>query len=84
MQREVVVKLGCHRESSVNMENLQRLLRFQQSDDPVLVTVLTYKEKIWDHVAGDVIVEEAGGVESDTGGRKLYFTKGAYLESGTS
>ncbi|WZZ85606.1 hypothetical protein YC2023_114185 [Brassica napus] len=39
MQREVVVKLGCHRESSVNMENLQRLLRFQQSDEPVLVTV---------------------------------------------
>ncbi|WZZ58835.1 hypothetical protein YC2023_058942 [Brassica napus] len=32
MQREVVVKLGCHRESSVNMENLQRLLKFQQSD----------------------------------------------------
>ncbi|WZZ69326.1 hypothetical protein YC2023_080696 [Brassica napus] len=29
MQREVVVKLGCHRESSMNMENLQRLLRFQ-------------------------------------------------------
>lgn len=45
---------------------------------------MTYKEKIWDHVAGVVIVEEAGGVESDTGGRKLYFTKGAYLESGTS
>ncbi|WZY74621.1 hypothetical protein YC2023_021005 [Brassica napus] len=72
MQREVVVKLGCHRESSVNMENLQSLLRFQQSDDPVLVTVC------------ELVEREAGGVESDTIVRKLYFTKGAYLESGTS
>ncbi|CAL0328897.1 unnamed protein product [Lupinus luteus] len=39
-----------------------------------------YKEKIWDHAAGVVIVEEAGGVVTDAGGRALDFSKGMYLE----
>ncbi|CAJ2651330.1 PAP-specific phosphatase HAL2-like isoform X1 [Trifolium pratense] len=39
-----------------------------------------YKEKIWDHAAGVVIVEEAGGVVTDAGGRPLDFSKGTYLE----
>ena len=39
-----------------------------------------YKEKIWDHAAGVVIVEEAGGMVTDAGGRPLDFSKGPYLE----
>ncbi|KAF5730642.1 PAP-specific phosphatase HAL2-like [Tripterygium wilfordii] len=39
-----------------------------------------YKEKIWDHAAGVVIVEEAGGVVTDAGGRSLDFSRGVYLE----
>ncbi|XVF18965.1 hypothetical protein REPUB_Repub11eG0069600 [Reevesia pubescens] len=39
-----------------------------------------YKEKIWDHAAGVVIVEEAGGVVTDAGGRPLDFGRGLYLE----
>ncbi|KAF7836759.1 PAP-specific phosphatase HAL2-like [Senna tora] len=39
-----------------------------------------YKEKIWDHAAGVVIVEEAGGMVTDAGGRRLDFSKGMYLE----
>ncbi|KAI4374718.1 hypothetical protein MLD38_012681 [Melastoma candidum] len=39
-----------------------------------------YKEKIWDHAAGVVIVEEAGGVMTDAGGRPLDFSRGVYLE----
>ncbi|XP_058211042.1 PAP-specific phosphatase HAL2-like isoform X1 [Rhododendron vialii] len=39
-----------------------------------------YKEKIWDHAAGVLIVEEAGGVVTDAGGRPLDFSKGMYLE----
>ncbi|KAH9603195.1 hypothetical protein KSS87_021915 [Heliosperma pusillum] len=39
-----------------------------------------YKEKIWDHAAGVLIVQEAGGVVTDAGGRPLDFSKGIYLE----
>ncbi|KAK8648471.1 hypothetical protein V6N13_129223 [Hibiscus sabdariffa] len=39
-----------------------------------------YQEKIWDHAAGVVIVEEAGGVVTDAGGRPLDFSRGLYLE----
>ncbi|XP_062013250.1 PAP-specific phosphatase HAL2-like [Rosa rugosa] len=39
-----------------------------------------YKEKIWDHAAGVVIIQEAGGVVSDAGGCPLDFSKGIYLE----
>ncbi|XP_052203727.1 PAP-specific phosphatase HAL2-like [Diospyros lotus] len=39
-----------------------------------------YKEKIWDHAAGVLIIQEAGGVVTDAGGRLLDFSKGIYLE----
>lgn len=39
-----------------------------------------YREKIWDHAAGVLIVEEAGGVVTDAGGRPLDFSRGIYLE----
>ncbi|ERN03428.1 PAP-specific phosphatase HAL2-like [Amborella trichopoda] len=39
-----------------------------------------YKEKIWDHAAGALIIQEAGGVVTDAGGRPLDFSKGIYLE----
>ncbi|KAI0494956.1 hypothetical protein KFK09_025102 [Dendrobium nobile] len=39
-----------------------------------------YKEKIWDHAAGVIIIHEAGGVVTDAGGKPLDFTKGIYLE----
>lgn len=39
-----------------------------------------YKEKIWDHAAGVLIVEEAGGVVTDARGHPLDFSKGVYLE----
>ena len=38
-----------------------------------------YKEKIWDHAAGSIIVEEAGGIVTDINGKKLDFGKGKSL-----
>jgi len=38
-----------------------------------------YRENIWDHVAGVVVCEEAGGVVSDTDGKPLDFSHGAKL-----
>ncbi|MGE3314935.1 MAG: 3'(2'),5'-bisphosphate nucleotidase [Planctomycetaceae bacterium] len=38
-----------------------------------------YKEKIWDHVGGVLLVEEAGGIVTDVLGRPLEFTHGKEL-----
>ncbi|GLC46765.1 hypothetical protein PLESTB_001488000 [Pleodorina starrii] len=40
----------------------------------------TYKEKIWDHAAGFVIVEEAGGRVTDAAGTRLDFSAGRFLK----
>lgn len=40
-----------------------------------------YKEKIWDHAAGSLIVEESGGVVTDIYGEKLDFSRGKTLEN---
>jgi 3'(2'), 5'-bisphosphate nucleotidase len=42
---------------------------------------VSYREKIWDHAAGALIVEEAGGRVSDLKGRPLDFSRGAVLEA---
>ncbi|KAM7525131.1 hypothetical protein LguiA_015033 [Lonicera macranthoides] len=39
-----------------------------------------HKEKIRDHAAGSIIIQEAGGVVTDARGRPLDFSKGVYLE----
>ncbi|KAK9149996.1 hypothetical protein Syun_008305 [Stephania yunnanensis] len=39
-----------------------------------------YKEKIWDHAVGVLIIHEAGGMVTDAGGRPLDFSKGIFLE----
>ena len=39
-----------------------------------------YVEKIWDHAAGSLIVEEAGGRVTDTDGRPLDFSLGETLD----
>ncbi len=38
-----------------------------------------YREKIWDHAAGSLIVEEAGGMVTDILGKKLDFSAGKTL-----
>ncbi|EJD04851.1 3,5-bisphosphate nucleotidase HAL2 [Fomitiporia mediterranea MF3/22] len=38
-----------------------------------------YKEKIWDHAAGSLLVEEAGGIVSDSRGKPLDFGLGRTL-----
>lgn len=45
-----------------------------------LPTSETYREKIWDHAAGKLVVEEAGGKVTDVHGQSLDFTHGRKLE----
>ncbi|CAZ83324.1 unnamed protein product [Tuber melanosporum] len=42
---------------------------------------LSYEEKIWDHAAGSLIVEEAGGVITDIYGKELDFRQGRTLRA---
>jgi 3'(2'), 5'-bisphosphate nucleotidase len=44
-----------------------------------LPTRVDYREKIWDHAAGALIVEEAGGIITDITGRPLEFNHGREL-----
>jgi len=39
-----------------------------------------YVEKIWDHAAGKLIVEEAGGTVTDISGSPLDFSRGRFLD----
>jgi len=41
----------------------------------------SYQEKIWDHAAGSLIVNEAGGRVTDIHGQSLDFSKGRRLQS---
>lgn len=45
-----------------------------------LPTRATYVEKIWDHAAGLLVVQEAGGIVTDITGAPLEFKHGARLE----
>uniref|UniRef100_A0A6M2ETJ8 3'(2'),5'-bisphosphate nucleotidase n=1 Tax=Populus davidiana TaxID=266767 RepID=A0A6M2ETJ8_9ROSI len=42
-----------------------------------------YREKIWDHAAGYIVVAEAGGVVTDAAGNPLDFSRGRYLDLDT-
>ncbi|KAK9162504.1 hypothetical protein Syun_003406 [Stephania yunnanensis] len=42
-----------------------------------------YREKIWDHAAGCIVVTEAGGVATDAAGNPLDFSKGKFLNLDT-
>ncbi|KAJ1265115.1 hypothetical protein BS78_08G054200 [Paspalum vaginatum] len=42
-----------------------------------------YREKIWDHAAGSIVVTEAGGIVTDAAGNNLDFSKGRFLDLDT-
>jgi len=46
-----------------------------------LPTSETYREKIWDHAAGKLIVEAAGGTVTDMHGKPLDFSLGRHLDN---
>ncbi|KAJ3693332.1 hypothetical protein LUZ60_008812 [Juncus effusus] len=42
-----------------------------------------YREKIWDHAAGSIVVTVAGGLVTDAVGNELDFSKGRFLDLDT-
>ena len=48
-----------------------------------LPTIKGYQEKIWDHAAGVMVIQEAGGVVTDVYGQQLDFSLGRTLSKNT-
>lgn len=60
-------KYGCMARGDANV-----FLRFPRAG---------YIENVWDHAAGAVVIEEAGGRVTDGRGRALDFSRGRYLDN---
>ncbi|WCJ32135.1 3'(2') 5'-bisphosphate nucleotidase [Euphorbia peplus] len=70
------------RKQPLRVHSMVKYAAIARGDAEILMKFAScgYKEKIWDHAAGVVIVEEAGGVVTDAGGRPLDFSRGVYLQ----
>ena len=82
-QAAIASRLGITKQS-VRMDSQAKYASIARGDGDIYLRLPvneTYEEKIWDHAAGVVIVEEAGGVVTDMHGGKLDFGKGRTLKS---
>lgn len=78
---QVARSLGIASEA-VRMDSQAKYASLARGDASIYLRLPTrkgYEEKIWDHAAGALIVEEAGGVVTDIDGKPLDFSKGATL-----
>jgi 3'(2'), 5'-bisphosphate nucleotidase len=78
---EVVKLLGVKR-PPLRMDSQAKYGILARGDGTVylrLPTKKTYVEKIWDHAAGCILVEEAGGKVTDLNGKPLDFSQGKTL-----
>ena len=79
--RRVASRLGCAGTPSIRMDGQCKYGLVSRGDAHIFTRLPRpgYVEWIWDHAAGSIIVEEAGGRVSDTEGRELDFSRGAQL-----
>jgi len=78
---EIVKLLGVKR-PPLRMDSQAKYGILARGDGTVylrLPTQKAYEEKIWDHAAGCVLVEEAGGKVTDLSGKPLDFSQGKTL-----
>lgn len=69
---------------SVRMDSQAKYAAVARGDADIylrLPTIAGYEEKIWDHAAGALVMEEAGGKVTDIDGKPLDFTLGSTLKS---
>ncbi|MBC2592963.1 3'(2'),5'-bisphosphate nucleotidase [Ruficoccus amylovorans] len=77
----VAEKLGITR-PSVRMDSQCKYASIARGDADIYLRLPTrpgYEEKIWDHAAGCLVVEEAGGTVTDIRGKPLDFSAGRTL-----
>ena len=68
--------------ASVRIDSQAKYAAVARGDAEIYLRLPTradYQERIWDHAAGMLVVEEAGGRVSDVAGRPLDFSRGATL-----
>jgi len=78
---EVARRLGVTA-APVRMDSQCKYALLARGDASVYLRLPTradYREKIWDHAAGAILVEEAGGRVTDIHGRPLDFARGRTL-----
>ena len=78
---QIAKKLGITTES-VRMDSQCKYAVVARGDASIYLRLPThadYQEKIWDHAAGMIVVQEAGGTVTDISGKTLDFTQGQTL-----
>lgn len=85
LHRELAKKLGIS-QPPLMMDSQAKYAILARGEASIYVRIPSpqtpnYREKIWDHGAGSILVEEAGGKVTDTLGRALDFTCGKRLEN---
>jgi HAL2 family 3'(2'),5'-bisphosphate nucleotidase len=85
MQGQIMSDLGC-RAQSVRFDSQVKYAVLARGDAEVYLRLPNpekpdYREKIWDHAAGALIVEEAGGRVTDMHGKVLDFSLGRQLQN---
>ena len=78
----IVAELGIGG-ASLRMDSQAKYAAVARGDAELYLRLPTrkdYREKVWDHAAGALVVTEAGGVVTDVDGRALDFSHGRALE----
>lgn len=78
--QEVAERLGITREP-LRVDSQAKYAMVARGDAEIYLRLPRgdYVENIWDHAAGKMLVEEAGGTVTDVAGRPLDFSRGAKL-----
>ena len=81
MAERVASRLGCGGTPSIRMDGQCKYGLISRGEAHIFTRLprAGYVEWIWDHAAGSIIVQEAGGRVSDLEGRPLDFSRGAKL-----
>jgi 3'(2'), 5'-bisphosphate nucleotidase len=80
-QAEIAARLGISR-PSVRIDSQCKYAIVARGDASIYLRLprkRDYREKVWDHAAGSIIIEQAGGRVSDLGGAALDFSEGRHL-----
>lgn len=69
---------------SANLDSQAKYCALSRGDAEIYLRLpkdVNYREKIWDHAAGNILIKESGGIVSDIYGNQLDFGNGRELNS---